>query len=354
MRVLLAAPEDSTVLGTVGGYCRSALESLGHEVRIFDFRKKPFFRGAFASRIKSAVRAIVPRYISPYQAPVIRAAVDRKVNDEILKIAKEFKPELFLVLLGENISAKTVESIKGLGAVTANWLLDSIILPHRLEFMRASAPAYDHIFLIDSPDVLDKIDFKAAHVDSIPLGCDPEVHNKIELSKSEIAKYGSDIAFVGSVSPERQKVLDELSDFDIKIWGRWQAESDKLKGRYMARDIYGPDTTKIYNASKIVIDIHGRFGSPDGIFNVTPRVFEVPASGTLLMTNDIPQVHSLYKTPDEMVVYSDVAGLRERITYFLAHEPERRSIAERGYKRAHRDHTYARRLTRLIEIVRRK
>ena len=145
--------------------------------------------------------------------------------------------------------------------------------------------------------------------------------------------------------------MEELSDFDIKIWGRWRGCSARLKGHYQDKDVYGSEAVKIYNAAKVVIDIHGQFGLRDEIFNVTPRLFEVPASGALLITNNIPQVHTLYKAGEEVVVYDDISDLRERIKYYLSHEESRIAIARRGYKRAHLEHTYTQRLAKLLKIV---
>ena len=351
MKVLLATPQDRTVLGTVGDYCRKALESLGHEVCVFDFRRRSRHGSRLTAYIKSLLRQLIPSTISPYNIPIVILASDKRINEELLDRARAIKPDLFLVLLGENITPESVEAIKRMGAVTANWLFDSIVLPHRLDFMQKVARSYDHIFLIDSPDVLDKVDLKANHIDSIPLGCDPDIHNRISLSPEDIKKYGCDIAFVGTVTPEREKVLEGLSDLDIKIWGRWQSRSARLDGHYQDKDVYGSEAVKIYNAAKVVVDIHGQFGLRDNIFNVTPRLFEVPASGALLITNNIPQARTLYKAGEEIVVYDDAASLRERIEYYLSHEEERKAIAERGYKRAHLDHTYAQRLTKLLKIA---
>jgi spore maturation protein CgeB len=53
----------------------------------------------------------------------------------------------------------------------------------------------------------------------------------------------------------------------------------------------------------------------------------------------------------EVVTFDSMAELKERISYFLAHQDERREIARRSYERAHREHTYERRLEKLISFA---
>lgn len=352
MKVLLATPKDKTVLGTVGGYCANALRQLGHDVSIFDFRPSPYAKDGLLSRARSTIRKVFPSAPSISNMPAVRSAIDHKLNRDLLNQIEAYQPDIFLALLGENIYPETLENIREMKAVTVNWLFDTIILPHRLEFMRKAAPFYDHIILIDSLDVLKEIDFKAEHIESIPLGCDPAIHHRIKLSSDEMKRYFCDVAFVGTVTPDREKMLELLSDFKLGIWGRLLQHNSLLKRYYRGTDIYGSDAVKIYNAAKIVIDIHNRFPGGYKIFNVTPRVFEVPASGGFLITNNIPQLAELYKIGEEIATYDNIDDLRRQITYYLSHESERIAIAKRGYDKAHQDHRYLNRLKTLIGYIR--
>ena len=53
----------------------------------------------------------------------------------------------------------------------------------------------------------------------------------------------------------------------------------------------------------------------------------------------------------EVTVFDSRKELVEQVWYYLAHAEERRELADRGYQRAHREHTYQARLCRLLEIV---
>jgi len=352
MKILLAAPQDKEVLGIIGGYCKKALERLGNEVLVFDFRQHPYPKGKFTSCLKSRIRTLFPSMPSPYDVSIIKSLTEQKINRMLFDCVYKFRPDILLVLLGENILPQTITKVsQDLGAITLNWFHDSLLLSYRRSFLENISGFYDYIFIVDSLEVLRNRDIQAKRIETLALGCDPEVHRRTALSPEEIKKYGSDVAFVGTVTPEREKILEALADFNLKIWGRWPTESLRLKGCYQKQDIYKEEAVKVYNASKVIIDIHGLYGIEKEIFNVTPRVFEVPASGGFLLTNHIPQVCEFYKVKEEIITYKDINELKYLISYYLEHPQERQAISERAYQRAHREHTYLERLRMLLKTI---
>jgi len=352
MKILLAAPQDKTALGIISSYCKKALEALGNEVSIFDFRQRLYSKWKFVSYLKSTVRPFFTSLPSPYDLPVIKPAIDRKINQMLLNYAYEYKPDVLLVLCGENILPKTIVEIKKkLEAIVVNWFHDTLLSPFRQKMIHSIFPFYDHIFIVDSKDVLKYVNIESKNIHTLSLACDPDVHRRNDLSQEDLNEYGSDIVFVGTLTPEREKILETLTDFDLNIWGRWQRQSPQLKRCYKRQDVYLKEAVKIYNASKIVIDIHSLYGKVKDIFNVTPRLFEVPASGGFLLTNHISQVHDFYKVGEEIVTYKDINELKYLIRYFLERPKERKSIAEKAYQRAHREHTYIQRLKTLLDKI---
>lgn len=354
MKILLAAPEDNTVLGIIARHSVKALAALGHDVRVFDFRQKPYDLCAPVRGLKNMVRSVFPSLPSLSDVPAFKAVADEKMNGLLLKTVLSFKPCLFLAYCGETITVSTIEEVKAAGIVTANWFHDSLIYPGRKSLVRDVLPAYDHCFIVDDLEVLQSLGVSFRGVSTLPLACDPGVHRRIDLSPDESKKYASDVAFVGTVTPRRRMILEALSDFDLAIWGVWPERSPKLKNCYRSQHVCAEEAAKIYSASKIIIDMHSLFensASIKGIYNVTPRVFEVPACGGFLLTNNIPQLARLYEPEKEMAVYDDLEGLRVKIKYFLSHEQERARMAGRACDRARREHTYTQRLQKLIDVV---
>jgi spore maturation protein CgeB len=355
MKILLAAPQDRTSVGVIAGYVRDALTALGHDVRCFDFRERPYSHYPGLGVIKRLVRFFFPRVMSPYDLTPVRISADRKINAALLTQVSGFRPDVFLALIGENISLQTLEVVrKEFRAVTVNWMLDTLLLTYRADVIRQAGAGYDFLFMIDSREVLDAVRLPAPRVYTLPVGFQQEVHRSARLSEKEKAYYGSDIAFVGTMTPFRQKILETLAGFDLKIWGRWDTESPLLKRCYRKRDIYAQEAAKVYAASRIVIDIHGQWNLVPVVYNVTPRVFEVPACGGFLLTTPSVQLESLFEIGREMIVFQDAQDLKQKITYYLEHADERLEIAGRAAAKTRGRDPYTRRMQEMLDIVRKK
>ena len=352
MKILLLTPRGDETLGVVGNFCEKALGNLGHEVATIDFRANPFFwsRAISFLKKKGQRRSLLPPSIDNIAR--VQSLKDDKINSLVLENVKRYNPEIVLVLMGENIFAQTVRKIREKGIVCVNWMLDTIFVPGRAEFLKLMQGVYDRIFIVDSTDILPHAGVaQDGSIATLPLACFPAVHRRLNLSEKELRFYGSEVAFVGTVTLPRQRILESLSEFNLKIWGRWKQESPILKRYYQGQDVYAQEAVKIYNASKIIIDIHGFFESGKVMHNVTPRVFEVPACGGFLLTNDICQLRTFYKVGEEMIVYRDIAELKRLIRYYLDHPAQRQVIANVGHEMAHQ-HTYAQRLEQLLAISR--
>ena len=185
----------------------------------------------------------------------------------------------------------------------------------------------------------------------MPLGCNPEIHRRVNLSAADEKIYGSDISFVGTLKFDREKILVQLSDLNLGLWGYWPKKSDSLIRFYRNQYIYGEGAIKIYNASKIILDIGFPEGAKSKDYFVTARVFEIPACGAFLLTRESSYLKQFYEVGKELVCYRDEKELRELIEYYLAHPAERSEIAGRGQARAYRDHTYEKRLKEMFSII---
>lgn len=351
MRIFLCAPWDTTVLGRVTQYAHKALIEEGHEVAVFDFRRRGYSRWPLVQPLKKALRRVWPKTPSPYDVTGVRAAVDRDMNRRLLERCRAFAPELFLVFCGENIGPETLAKVKGTGAVTANWFHDSLLYASRRDLVQRVLPVYDLLFLVDDLSVLKEAGASLPQARTLPLGCCVATHRSLDLDAGERKRWGADVAFVGSLSPGRVSVLKELTEFRLGIWGGWRDRDPALAAFYREQNVTGEDAVKIYNAARVNLDIHVLFGARRQLFNVTPRVFEVPACGGFLLTPAVAQLERLYKPGDEMAVYRDTDELKAHIRYYLGHEEERRAMADRARQRANGQHTYTHRVRELIRCV---
>ncbi|MFH1258743.1 MAG: glycosyltransferase [Elusimicrobiota bacterium] len=276
------------------------------------------------------------------------------MNKLLLKIIEEYRPDIFFVLMGDGILPQTLEKIQKMGIVTVNWFHDSVVAPIRIKFVQEISPYYDFFFMIDSEDILKYTKISSRWVKTVPLGCIPELHRGVKLSDDERSHYGSDVCFVGTMKFKRAEVLKSLTNFNLGIWGNWLEKKPELKNCYRRQNVFGEEAVKIYNAAKIVLDIHLSYGTGDKKFNVTPRLFEVPASQTFLLADENAAIADLYKIGEEIICYQDENDLKEKIQYYLTHSEERKLIVQRGQQRAYRDHTYEKRLKEIFSIIEKK
>lgn len=140
--------------------------------------------------------------------------------------------------------------------------------------------------------------------------------------------------------------IKALEGFNVKVCG----DSDWLKviphADYLPPVQYNTELAKIYNASDINLNI----SRVQLKTTVNQRVFDVPACKAFLITDYREEIKDYFVIGEEVICYRDVQELKGLIGYYLQHPEERRMIAEAGYQRVLKEHTYVHRMRRLIEI----
>jgi len=68
-----------------------------------------------------------------------------------------------------------------------------------------------------------------------------------------------------------------------------------------------------------------------------------------LLTGNAENLGQYYEIGKEVVCFDDRQDLIEKVRYYLKHEDERAAIAQAGYERTKRDHTYPRRFSEIFE-----
>lgn len=81
------------------------------------------------------------------------------------------------------------------------------------------------------------------------------------------------------------------------------------------------------------------------------RAFEVMGAGGFLLTNYQADFMDAFVPDEDFVYFESKADLLEKVDYFLAHEDERKQIAENGHRRMLELHTYECRVGELLEGI---
>lgn len=89
------------------------------------------------------------------------------------------------------------------------------------------------------------------------------------------------------------------------------------------------------------------------IINGTPlRVWDILASGGFCMTTYREELFRHFEQKKDLVVFEGKEDLLRKADYYLEHEQERKQIAENGYRKVKKYHTYDIRLQEMFRILR--
>jgi len=150
----------------------------------------------------------------------------------------------------------------------------------------------------------------------------------------------------------RSRCVGALAGFDAVVAGDPAGWSELFgaKGpvRLLPRLDYYRDLPAFYPLSAVNLNCTSR--QMKGAVN--QRVFDVPACGAFLLTDDRAQLAQLFEPGREVLVYGqpeDIPGLVEQC---LRDAPARQRIIDLARRRILAEHTYEHRLTRLLGVMR--
>jgi spore maturation protein CgeB len=325
MRILLIAA-NTIYSSDVALLIRRALRELGCEVDTLDV--------AADLPLQERVRFVDPRDFD-YRA----------FNRRVYRLAVESRPDV-VFLYGSNwglFPATILKIRRQLGSRFVLWEGNFYLWKW---FQAESIMLYDCIFCIDSYLVpLLRTSPGHPNVHLLVGAADPLEHAPMDLSDRDRERYGADVCFIGTPHDNRVQLFESLRDFNMKLWGPgWKDTS--LKQFACNEPVYGLKKSKIYNASKIVVNLQGpRFQ----INGVSVRVFEVSCCGAFAITEPKPDLPLYFECGEEITTFESAEDLRAKVEHFLHNEEERKVIAARARARVLAEHTYRHRAQTILE-----
>lgn len=210
---------------------------------------------------------------------------------------------------------------------SAYWALD-IHHPHSFKVVTQIHRNYDFLFGCHRTEV-EELKLLGIDIEWLSVACDPAIHVK----KQKEIFY--DIAFVGGDDGiPRKYILQELRErYPDSFIG--QAPFHEMSDLYSS-------ARRGFNYS-IRSDVNMRF-------------FETMACGTMLLTNALPRedLGLLNLIPEiDFIEYKNFDEVFSLVEYYLNHDQKRREIAESGYRKVIKDHTYSHRMRGVLEKVKR-
>lgn len=146
---------------------------------------------------------------------------------------------------------------------------------------------------------------------------------------------------------ERRRALIELSKrFRVNVYSNSDV-SDLVRIRYMGSVDYWSEMPRVFRESKINLN----FTIPNIKSGIPLRIWDVLGAKGFLLTNYQAEIPLYFTEGEDLVCFDGIEDLKEKTAYYLLHEKERRVIAENGYQKVKKYHTYLNRIEEILKIV---
>lgn len=263
----------------------------------------------------------------------------REFAEALISEARSLRPDLFFVYKGRYVIPEAVREIRSLGALAVNVYPDVSFMAHG-KYLPRALPLYDWVFQTKTFGVEDLARVLGVrHASFIPHCFDPEVHYPVALSARDHATYDCDVSFIGTWSPKKQQILEEvesaLPGARMRIWGsQWEKSRSTLGHRIEGRHVLGLEFAKALVASRVNIAIlsEARKGASSGD-RITSRTFHIPATGAFMLHERTEELARYFAEGEECGCFGTAAELVEKTVYYLERDEERRRVAEAGRRR---------------------
>lgn len=150
--------------------------------------------------------------------------------------------------------------------------------------------------------------------------------------------------FVGMNNPKRTEYLSAVRQKCL-IYGRRWDKSKLPQHDVRNKRIRQEHQFKFVQSS--IAPLNLAF-STNNINGLNFRPFEISACGGLIINNACPDIELCYEVGKEALVYHSPEEFADLIDDVVAHPEKYKKIAESGYERTIRDHTYAKRCTAIL------
>lgn len=336
MKIIIATHD--TKEQAISGPLTEAFKSLGHYAEVI-FTYYSLFNIKIPYQIP---QKFVRNYPVSFLLSGLIKLARSNLQSKVLKIIKDSKPDLLVVIKGKHISVQTIDEIRHNGVKTVNWFPDGM---WNIGTLKRFTPHYDRLFVMDpnSKNALESAGFK--NVSYLPMAACKLDNSKSLKQVLDSKEY--DIAFVGTLAShkEREEVLGKIKNFNLKIWGTPEWASSSLSKFYRGQ-ARGQKMLDIYQKSKIVVNIHVKDDLTQG---PNLRSFEAMISGALVISDYKKGLADLFIDREDIVYFRDPEELPILVARYLNNSKEREKITSCGYNKVLSKHMMENRAQEILE-----
>jgi spore maturation protein CgeB len=309
---------------------------LGHEVQSFKWH--PYFKVHGQTLILKQIETIYKKAQNKYLwGPIIN-----RLNRDLVKDIEKNCPDALLIFRGTHIKGDALKIIK-----------------KRFPEMTVIIYNHDDPFSPDYPawkpwrHFIDSIPFSdlvlshrhrnfpeyfakgAKRVELFRTWFIPERNHPITFTQQEKEKYECDVVFVGHFENDgRIKFLEEIARLGVRLkiygahheWGAALSKSPELKDQVPTRLAWGAEYNKALAGGKIAMCFLSKLNRD----TYATRCFEIPATGTFLLSEYTDDLASLFKEGEHVEFFRSDKEMVDKIKLYLRDDSLRKKIADAG------------------------
>lgn len=346
MKILVVGDWHSKVHEEVAA---QALRKLDHDV--VEFKWSPYF-------------ATNPSVIKKAQNKYLWGPLISKINNDLIKLVKEKKPEAIFIYRGTHVLPSVLKKIRRISPETTlvGYNNDDPFSPKQPRWVWRhflnGIPDYDLMLAYRHHNMDEYKTAGAKRVDLLRSWYVAENNFPAELSAEDHKKFDCDVVFIGHHEPDgREHFLKEIVrrgvNFKLfgpgKDWVNVATQVKELQQFVPVTPLWGQDYNKALCASRIALCFLSKLNRD----TYTRRCFEIPASGTFMLSEYTDDLASLYKEGEEIEFFRSKAEMLEKIDYYLKNDEKRKQIALGGLDRVRKDgHDVVSRMNQLVTWIR--
>lgn len=310
-----------------------SFEELGHEVRRFSW-KEYFKHYQYSTRYETDNNKIKSIYYRLQNKYILGPAVN-KINRDLIEQVNLFKPDLIFIYRGTHIHPSTLKEIKkNTSSRVFGYNNDDPFSPRYPKYFWRhfinSVPLYDHLFCYREHNINEFSQLGNTNASLLRSYYTHERNFKLDNINK---KY--DVIFIGHFEDDGRDscMLDLLeNNYIVKLFGTgWEKsklyqEIVRLNGEISP--VYD-DYNLVLNQSKVALVFLSKLNRD----TYTRRCFEIPATGTMMLSEFTEDLASLYEPGVEADFFKSKDELIKKVEYYMSNPELALNIGESGRRR---------------------
>lgn len=253
-------------------------------------------------------------------------------NQKLVERINQFRPDLTLVISPLLLYPASILAMKKHGLAFAFFTDNPIDVhhTHTNSWVKRGFPLWD-AGLIWSQELVDRLlESGVKQAFFHPFCSDIEYHFPKQQTNPSY-----DVAFIGNwdASRKREKYLKAIADYRLGLWGSnyWNTHCQELTLKDLCQGMCTyQEIPVVLGSARMGLNIL----RPQNEKGHNIRTYEIPAVGTLMLSERSDELLNLFKEDKEAIYFSSPDELKQKVEYLLQNPNLIKSIAEAGHKKS--------------------